>query len=175
MVKRHQLPTGIRIRPIGRRDVGRLESFYAGLSADSLDARFHGASRGISGTQARTFCGPDHQHREGLVATRATAEGTTQIVGHVCLEPTPEDGDAEIAIAVADAWQHRGIGRAMLVAAIDWAGRRGIPQLRAVIRWSNPAIVGLLRSVRRPLMVTVTHEGDLEAILAVSDRLPIAA
>jgi GNAT superfamily N-acetyltransferase len=167
------LPQGVVIRPIEPGDVARLEMFYAGLSIDSLDARFHGATRGISDAAARTFCGPDHDHREGLVATLPTPDGDV-IVGHLCLEPTGK-GDVEMAIAVADAWQHRGVGRALLSAAIDWAVQHGIPRLRADVLWSNPAIVGLLRSVRVPLTLVTTPGGDLEAVLTIDREVPAAA
>ena len=167
------LPEGLVIRSIEPGDAARLEMFYASLSIDSLDARFHGATRGISGAAARTFCGPDHDHREGLVAVMPRPEGDL-IIGHLCLEPMGE-GDVEMAIAVADAWQHRGVGRALLSAAIDWAARHGIPRLRADVLWSNPAIVGLLRSARVPLSLVTTPEGDLEAVLTIGREVPAAA
>ena len=142
------LPRGIVIRPIRPADRGGLERFYARLSPDSLDARFHGATRGIDDREARSFCGPDHLHREGLVAVDRRRVGRERIVGHLCLEPISGTPDLEMAIAVADAWQHRGIGRALLKGAIDWATAQGMARLRATIRWSNPAIMGLLRSVQ---------------------------
>lgn len=167
------LPEGLLIRPIEPGDVARLETFYASLSVDSRDARFHGATRGISDAVARIFCGPDHDHREGLVAILPGVTGA-EIVGHLCLEPTA-DGDVEMAIAVADAWQHRGIGRALLSAAMDWAERHGIPRLRADVMWSNPAIIGLLRSVRGRLSLVTGPSGDLEAVLTIGREVPTAA
>jgi GNAT superfamily N-acetyltransferase len=161
--------TGVRIRPIRPDDAGRLEAFYAGLSEDSLNARFHGASRGIGEGTARQFCGPDHQHREGLVAVTGGL-----IVGHLCLEPRAP-GEVEMAIAVADAWQHRGIGRALLVAALEWGTDHDVDRLVAEIRWSNPAIFGLLRAIHRPLRIVTTADGGTEAIVAIRGRLPTAA
>ena len=172
MVSAPRTPTGVKIRLIRPADLERLEAFYAGLSADSLNARFHGAARGIGDRAARQFSRPDHAHGEGLVAV--TDEGHERIVGHLCLEPRAP-GEVEIAVAVADAWQHLGIGRALLTAAVDWAERHDIERLVAEIRWSNPAIVGLLRSIHRPLRMTTTEDGEAEAILSVGGRLPVAA
>jgi acetyltransferase len=169
-----RLPPGIRIRPIRRGDVVDLERFYARLSPDSLDARFHGATHGIGGRTARSFCGPDHSHREGLVAVERVRLGRDVIIGHLCLEPVG-GRELEVAVAVADAWQHRGIGRALLMAAIDWARAHGFARLHAAIRWSNPAIVGLLRSVHRPMTVVTGGEGDLEALIEVGAEVPVAA
>jgi GNAT superfamily N-acetyltransferase len=169
------IPGGVTIRPIAPGDRPRLERFYAALSIDSLDARFHGATRGIGDREARSFCGPDHVHREGLVAVERRRGGRDRIVGHVCLEPIDDSGDLEMAIAVADAWQHHGIGRALLGAALDWATVHGVKRLHAAIRWSNPAIVGLLRSIDRPMHIANGADGDLEAVIDLAQPLPAAA
>jgi len=169
------LPGSIVIRAIDAADRLELERFYASLSPDSRDARFHGATRGITDPEARSFCGPDHLHREGFVAVDEHRSDPAPIVGHLCLEPIEGDSDVEMAVAVADAWQHRGIGLALLAAAIDWATAHGVARLRATIRLSNSAIIGLLRSVSRPVHVTTDAEGDLEAVIDLGPRLPVAA
>lgn len=169
------IPREITIRPIAAGDQLGLERFYAGLSVDSLEARFHGATRGISDRDARTFCGPDHLHREGLVAIERRPAGRDRIVGHVCLEPIDGTSDLEMAIAVADAWQHHGIGRALLAAAMDWASVHGVARLHAAIRWSNPVILGLLRSVDRPVHVLNDAEGGLDAVIDLRRPVPAAA
>jgi GNAT superfamily N-acetyltransferase len=170
-----RLPPGIRIRRIRRDDLASLEHFYASLSADSLDARFHGATRGIGDRTARSFCGPDHLHREGLVAVTSRRPGSDLIVGHLCLEPIDGTVDLEMAVAVADAWQHRGIGRALLAAAIDWAAAHGVARLRATVRWSNPAIIALLRSAHRPMHVATDEDGASQAVIDLRQPEPAAA
>jgi acetyltransferase len=169
-----RLPAGITIRAIRADDVRGLERFYEELSPDSIDARFHGAMHGIPDRTARSFCGPDHVHREGLIATTRDPDDAEAIVGHLCLEPTP-DGDVEMAVAVADAWQHHGVGRALLAAAIDWARIYGFGRVRAAIRWSNPAIMGLLRTTERPISIRSDAGGELDALIDISGDLPAAA
>jgi acetyltransferase len=161
------------IRAIRPADVVPLERFYAELSPDSRDARFHGGARGIEDRAARTFCGPDHVHREGLVAVERQGR-RERIVGHLCLEPLRSQ-DVEMAVAVADAWQHHGIGHALLVAAIDWACTHGFARVRGSIRWSNPAILGLVRACGRSVRIVTTAEGDTEAVIDVVGDLPAAA
>ena len=80
----------------------------------------------IPDATATFFCGPDHEHREGIVAECLDASGDPVIIGHVCIEPISDDV-AEIAIAVTDAWQGHGVGRAMLACAISWAQAMGSP------------------------------------------------
>lgn len=167
------MPAGINIRVIGADDLVVLERFYDALSPDSIDARFHGAMHGIADPIARTFCGPDHVHREGLLAVTRRPDGAEVVVGHLCLEPTPE-GDVEMAVAVGDAWQHHGIGHALLEAGVDWARSHGFGRVRATIRWSNPAIMGLLRSIGRPVSVR-SEDGGLEAVIDITSGIPAAA
>ena len=167
-------PAAVTIRAITPEDRTELARFYAALSADTLNARFHGATHGIEDRIARFFCGADHEHREGLIAQLTSAPDEARIVGHLCLEPTGP-GEVEMAIAVADAWQGRGIGRALLTESIAWARCHGVDRLRASMLWSNAAILGLLRSVDRPLTLRSSADGDLEAVIDVGGAVPTAA
>ena len=73
------------IRPIEARDQAALVELLCRPSDDSREARFHGAVRGIGQGQANTFCHPDHEHREGVIASPFPA-GRTVMIGHVCLD-----------------------------------------------------------------------------------------
>jgi GNAT superfamily N-acetyltransferase len=175
MAKSATLPARIRIRPIRPDDRAALGVFYESLSPDSLNRRFHGACHGIGDRAASVFCGPDHEHREGLVALVGT-DGTAgpRIVGHLCLEPS-EPGELEMAIAVADDFQRQGIGRALLTAAIAWARQHGIGRLRASMRWGNGAIISLVRSAGAPVTWQTRSGGGLEAIMEVGTATSTAA
>jgi GNAT superfamily N-acetyltransferase len=163
-----------RIRPIAPGDRDGLARFYAGLSADSLEARFHGATPGIGDGTARFFCGPDHVHREGLIAESVDEHDEPIIVGHVCLEPI-RPGALEMAIAVADRWQHHGLGRAMLARAVSWAKDHGVTELGASVRSSNGAMIGLIRSTGLPVTVDDGDGGVVNAVVDVGLPLPHAA
>ena len=134
------------VRPIGPEDAAELERFYERLSDDSRRLRFFAVTRGLSHSQSATFCSTDHDHREGFVAAVATSEGESRIVGHVCLEPIGQ-GRAEMAIAVADELQGRGIGRRLMIAAFDWARWAGVETLVATMLAANPAIHRLISSL----------------------------
>ena len=125
--------------------------FYAELSPDSRAEPVPRSDAAIADGIARAFCGPDHRHREGIVAVAVGDDGRSTIIGHVCIEPITVD-EAEMAIAVADAWQRRGVGRAMLEEAIRWARAHGMARLRAFVRWaSNGAVMALMRVLGCPL------------------------
>jgi acetyltransferase len=165
----------VTIRPIEPGDRVALTRFYETLSTDSLSDRFHGACRGIADKAAGRFCGPDHEHREGIVAVLpGDDDGAVRIVGHLCVEPSAP-GEVEMAVAVADDFQRRGIGRALLAGAIRWAHDHGIRRLRASMRWSNGAIISLVRSSGHAVAWSTPRDGDLEAVLDVEASMPTAA
>jgi acetyltransferase len=163
-----------RIRAITDADRDALTRFYAALSPESFEARFHGAAAGIGVPVARYLCGPDHDHREGIVAETTEADGGVVIIGHVCIEPTCSES-AEMAIAVADAWQRHGVGRAMLAEAITWARGHGLARLVASMRWGNNAILRLIESVGCPVSFGDSDGGIVDAIVDLGDPVTRAA
>jgi GNAT superfamily N-acetyltransferase len=165
----------VRIRPIRADDRDELSLFYATLSPESRLARFHAVSRGINDDAATLLCGPDHEHREGFIAEPAGAAsgnpgnpgipGNPRIVGHLCLEPS--DSGFEMAVAVADDWQAQGIGRELLLAAVDWATSHGIERLQASALSSNSAVLGLIASIGRPVRESMSTAGVVEVTIHI--------
>jgi GNAT superfamily N-acetyltransferase len=82
-------------------------------------------------------------------------------VGHICIEP---DGpaSAEVAVAVADEMQRRGIGRKLVDAAVLWAQRDGFRTLTATMLGGNPAIQRLLTGLGLPSVATPIGAGLIE-------------
>lgn len=135
---------GVRVRAIRSTDSAALKRFYCGLSNESRRARFLHASAGPTPTQCTVFCKTDHDHREGFVAIVDTGRADHgPIVGHLCLEPD-RSGAAEVAIAVAEDFQHQGIGGLLLTEGVAWARRERIAQLTATMFAGNTAIRRLL-------------------------------
>jgi acetyltransferase len=166
-------PGTLRMRPIDDADRDALTAFYAALSPESFEARFHGAARGIGGRAAGYMCGPDHDHREGIVAQVIGEDGRSTIIGHVCIEPIGS-GDGEMAIAVSDAWQRQGIGRGLLTEAVVWARAHGFRRLVASVRLGNGGILGLIRSTDRRVTLGECDGGVLDAAIELGDGPPAA-
>jgi acetyltransferase len=157
----------VRIRRIAPADAPALEAFYARLSPDSRRLRFLSLGTRFGARDARFFCGPDHEHREGFVA-----EAGSRIVGHLCLEPTQAD-EMEIAIAVADDFQRRGIGRQLVKAAAAWAAEHGVASFRAWFAPDNIGIRRLLDCLDRPITFGPWSGGTVE--IAIDLRAPAPA
>ncbi|MET8471798.1 GNAT family N-acetyltransferase [Streptomyces sp. NPDC006422] len=119
--------TTVRIRPARGSDHDAVQGLYEEMSADNLRLRFFGLSRNSARRAADRMCGPDRPpgHR-GLLA-----EVHEQLVGVAEYERTPGDDLAEIALAVSDAWHHRGVGTLLLEHLISAARDEGITAVTA--------------------------------------------
>jgi GNAT superfamily N-acetyltransferase len=159
--------SAVRIRAIRSTDAPKLQRFYAGLSPDSRRTRFLAVRAGLSEAQSISFCTFDHDHREGFAAVvHDDLDKTGRIVGHLCLEPDGADG-AEVAIAVADEFQHRGIGRGLMVAGIAWARREHVVRFTATMSADNAAIHRLLIGLDLPTQSRFIGAGVSEITIAV--------
>jgi GNAT superfamily N-acetyltransferase len=163
-------PGTVRIRAIRQTDETELQRFYAGLSPESRRTRFFAISPGLSQAQSHAFCTTDHDHREGFVAVApACPNRDERIVGHLCLEPDGAEG-AEVAIAVADAFQHHGIGRRLLLAGTTWARREHITRLTATMLVENAPIHRLLVSLGLPTRVANASAGVSEITIDLAPQ-----
>ena len=175
-------PRSVRIRAIRPTDATELERFYTELSPDSRRTRFFTVAPRLSHVQAVSFCTTDHDHREGFVAVLDRDQSVAErIVGHLCLEPyeDPAGGDiagaAEVAIAVADEFQHRGIGRRLLAAGTEWARRERIGRLTATTLEGNAPIHRLLGGLAGRVRERPIEAGLSEITIDLVDRPPTAA
>jgi RimJ/RimL family protein N-acetyltransferase len=102
---------------------------------------------------------PAHLVLVGLVG--ATPAALVQVVG----EQHPQRAHvAEIDIGVRLAWHRRGIGRAMLGAALAWARGVGLRRLQLKVMTDNHAAIALYARLG------FTREGTLRRSVAVGGR-----
>jgi acetyltransferase len=151
--------SSVRVRAIRPTDAPELQRFYEGLSPDSRRTRFLSISAGLSKAQSASFCTTDHDHQEGFVAVVDFGSvAQERIVGHLCLEPDGEEA-AEVAIAVADQFQHRGIGRRLMLAGVAWARGKHVARLTATMSADNGPIHRLLNGLGLPTQVRYAGAG----------------
>ncbi|MCA1677385.1 MAG: GNAT family N-acetyltransferase, partial [Actinobacteria bacterium] len=87
----------------------------------------------------------DHHNHEAIAAaTAATREGIG-VARFVRSREQPEH--AEIAITIADSWQGRGLGRALLRRLVQRAREEGITRFTADIMADNRAMLALIRKL----------------------------
>jgi ribosomal protein S18 acetylase RimI-like enzyme len=158
----------LRVRPIDPADRDPLADAFARLSEQSRHHRFLGPKPRLSTRELEYLTDVDHATHEALVAID---ESTGQIVGVGRYATGDGDGSvAAIALAVADAWQRRGIGHALAVRLVERARANGITRLTGTTLVDNVRARSLLERLGfRPLSL---GGGVLEVALDVP-RAPV--
>lgn len=144
----------VSIRPIERSDAPGLSDFYAHLSRESRRRRFLGPAPALAPDLLRRFT-TEGEGLVGVLFEHGSRDGA--IVAHASVQPVAE-GEAEIAFAVADELQGRGLGRTLMREALDLARARGHHRVTATLLAENAPMRRLILGAGRPLVAD-----DLEA------------
>lgn len=134
------------IRPIRRDDLGRNAEFLERLSPPSKHFLFLGGIARLSDAALDRLCDPDYSHDMAYVAT-ATENGRERQIGVCRYAAADGDTGAEISVAVADEWQHQGLGKLLLIRLIDYARERGVRRLYSMDAVNNEGMRHLAREV----------------------------
>jgi RimJ/RimL family protein N-acetyltransferase len=149
----------VSIRRADPADAGALLDFYARLSPESRRRRFlswAAPSDAIVGSLAGD---------PGLVAVLNEAGARDgEIVGHATVQ-ADRRGGAEVAFAVADAWQGHGIGRKLVRGALTLAAALGARTASATMLAENLAMRRLLRNAGRAILADRLDGGTEEIVL----------
>jgi ribosomal protein S18 acetylase RimI-like enzyme len=152
--------SGITIRPLRNGDAATVLALFDRLGDESRRQGFGAAKPRLAQSE---------------LAQLARVDGTHHVlVAHVAGDPRPaglarlvRDGaSAEVACAVADECQGRGIGRVLLEELTVLARAAGIVELRATVVGDNPRIVSLLTRLGRRRESSWSG-GELELVLAL--------
>src|SRR5947208_1281870 len=105
---------GLVVRPIGAGDGERLRRLFERLSPESVYRRFFTRFPALPPAVLEHLAAVDHQDHEGLVALDGD-----EIVAVARWDRRAGNGpEADVSILVQDAWQHRGLGRALMPAIV---------------------------------------------------------
>ena len=125
------------IRPVRPEDLAELGGFFAGLSVESRYLRFfapvtptHGLLDLLAGRPAN------------IDAIVAVADGV--IVGHAMAADLRSGQATDIGVVVADAWQRRGVGAALMRALITRARARGVTSLAMDVLPGNRRVLAMI-------------------------------
>lgn len=137
----------VTIRPIQRDDAGRTTDFIDGLSARSKHALFLGGIAHLGDAALRRLCDPADTSDMAYVAVVGDAAGGVREVGLCRYAGADSAAGAEISIAVADDYQHQGLGKLLLGRLIEHARQHGVSRLYSMDARSNGAMRRLARDV----------------------------
>ena len=147
------------VRPLRNGDAATVLAVFARLGEASRRQRFHGPKPCLREAELRQLARVDESHHA--------------LVGWVAGDPRPAAiarlartarGSAEIAFAVADAYQQRGVGVALARELVADARLAGITEITALTTPDNPAALAVVKRVAR--VVDVCFEGPELAIRA---------
>ncbi len=111
----------VQVRPIRPDDDPFLTEFHEHLSAQSVYRRFFFMHPRLSAAETERFTHVDYVDRLALVA-----EHSGRLVAAGRYERLPGIADAEVALVVADEFQHHGIGTILLERLAEAAWKNGI-------------------------------------------------
>lgn len=136
------------IRAIRRDDAPRTAAFIASLSAQSKHTLFLGGIAQLTDDALRRLCDADAAHDMAYVAvTVDAATGSKRLIGVCRYAGADTPGGAEISVAVADDFQHQGLGTVLLRRLVDHARSRGVRRLYSVDALTNEPMRRLARDV----------------------------
>jgi hypothetical protein len=121
----------ITLRPITPNDVAMEEEFVRQLSPETKHYRFFGAMKELSDAEAHRLCDVDGRLSMAFVAT--VRERHREVEIGVCrYAPSTDPEVREMAVTIADEWQHTQLPKLLLLRLIDAARETGIRELFAV-------------------------------------------
>ncbi|HEX3062608.1 MAG TPA: GNAT family N-acetyltransferase [Usitatibacter sp.] len=132
----------IELRPIRPEDAGVERTFVSGLSARSARLRFASALRDLTPAMLARFTQIDYDREMALIAVVPDGQGEREI-GVCRYIRLPDRATCEYAIAVADEWQGKGLGSAMMRRLIAVARERGLSTMVGWVDSGNAGMLGL--------------------------------
>jgi GNAT superfamily N-acetyltransferase len=145
------------IRPISPDDKQQLVEGFQRLGERSRYRRFLSPHEHLSEAELRYFTEVDHHDHEALIAIDPDSHEGVGVARYV--RSTSEPSAAELAVAVVDDWQGRGVGGRLAAALADRAREEGITSFTALVLADNQ------------LMLNLLHDHDLGRVRVLHSEL----
>jgi len=129
------------LRPISAEDKPLLAASFERLGAESRYRRFFTTKPRLSEAELEDLVDVDHHDRVAVVAIDRAGGDLIGVARYIRSSDDPEL--AEVAVTVADEWQGRGLGRALLGRLTYLARRAGIRRFAALVQKDNAASLAL--------------------------------
>jgi GNAT superfamily N-acetyltransferase len=158
----------------GPADADQISDFIAGLSVRSAFRRFFASVARPSSGLLRTLAGADGR-ADVVVAT----DGAVVVSHGMAVDRTLPDGTlaSDIGLVVADRWQSRGVGSAVLAALTQRAADRGVSELVMDVLPANDRMLAMIASRwpearREPGRDSVMIRARLRSLDQATSRAP---
>jgi RimJ/RimL family protein N-acetyltransferase len=139
--------TKVHVRPIAPEDEPLLHQAVAAMSERTVYFRFFSPLKRLPDALAHRLAVVDYNDRFALVATSHRPSGKERILGVARYDRARDTDVAEVAVAVIDEYQHRGLGGALLAILARVARQHGIKTFTLIVLPENQQMLGLLRKI----------------------------
>ncbi|MDN3516160.1 bifunctional acetate--CoA ligase family protein/GNAT family N-acetyltransferase [Aquisalimonas lutea] len=145
LARRETLPGGheVLVRPIRPEDAEMEQAFIEGLSDRSRYYRFMDHMGHVGLAMLVRFTQIDYDREMALVAVDDSGE-TPRQVGVARYVTNPDGRSCEFAVAVADDWQGRGLGRRLMERLMTVARERDLDRMEGQVLAENRGMLGLM-------------------------------
>ncbi len=134
------------LRPIRPEDAQIEQSFVRNLSPESRYFRFHQGMVELTAAMLVRFTQIDYDREMAFIAV--TREGAAeQEIGVARYVERPDRRSCEFALVVADAWQGKGLGSALMAALIEVARDKGLQRMQGEVLAENSKMLVLMREL----------------------------
>ena len=157
------------IRPISPADKDGLSEKFDRLSEESRYRRFLSPHPSLSAAELRYFTEVDHHDHEALVAVDPRLRAGVGIARYIRSREDPKS--AELAVAVVDDWQGKGVGTRLASALVERAHEEGIGDFTAFVLAENDAMFSLANEVG-DVRVLNRDRGTVELAIELHDTGP---
>ncbi|MFV0282380.1 MAG: GNAT family N-acetyltransferase [Castellaniella sp.] len=141
------------LRPIRPEDALLLQEFVRDLSDESRYMRFVSMLRELTPRMLARYTRIDYDREVALVATAQVPNPENRgllrerIVGFAHYLRNADGQGAEYALVIADDWQRRGVGAALMRSLIDVARRQNLSYIEGIVLATNRPMLGLMTSL----------------------------
>ncbi|HLZ95230.1 MAG TPA: GNAT family N-acetyltransferase [Candidatus Dormibacteraeota bacterium] len=139
--------TKVHVRPIVPEDEPLLHEAVAAMSERTVYFRFFSPLKRMPDALAHRLAVVDYDARFAIVATTHRPSGKERILGVARYDRAQGTNVAEVAVAVVDEFQRRGLGRALLTILAKVARDHGIKTFSLIVLPENQQMLGLLRKM----------------------------
>jgi GNAT superfamily N-acetyltransferase len=139
--------TQLNLRPIVPEDEPLLHEAVGSMSERTVYLRFFSPLKRLPDAFAHRLAVVDYSDRFALVATTTKPSGRERILGVARYDRAAATDVAEVAVAVIDEYQRKGLGGALLAILARVAREHGIRTFSLIVLPENREMLGLLRKM----------------------------
>ncbi|HET7051671.1 MAG TPA: GNAT family N-acetyltransferase [Solirubrobacteraceae bacterium] len=162
--------TELEIRPIDPADKAALASAVEQSSDEAVYRRFLNPHGRLTAAELRYLTEVDHHDHEALLAIDPGSGKSVGVARYIRDHERPDR--AEIAIAVLEPWQSRGVGKTLLGHLADRARDEGITEFTGLMLSDNTRMRRLLANLGTPRLLN-SGAGAIELVVDLDPVHPL--